>query len=62
MALTTRGIELNKAIVDKVESILANTNCPTEVKIEIEAKVGVAPYIKYQIEEFIVVEDSEGKD
>lgn len=62
MALTTRGIELNKAIVDKVESILANTNCPTEVKIEIEAKVGVAPYIKYQIEEFIVVDDSEGTD
>lgn len=62
MALTTRGIELNKAIVDKVNSILANTNCPTEVKIEIEAKVGVAPYIKYQIEEFIVVEDSEGTD
>lgn len=59
MALTTRGIELNKAIVDKVNSILANTNCPTEVKIEIEAKVGVAPYIKYQIEEFIIVEDSE---
>lgn len=62
MALTTRGIELNKAIVDKVNSILANTNCPTEVKIEIEAKVGVAPYIKYQIEEFIVVENSEGTD
>lgn len=62
MALTTRGNELNKAIVDKVNSILANTNCPTEVKIEIEAKVGVAPYIKYQIEEFIVVEDSEGTD
>lgn len=62
MAITTRGIELNKAIVDKVNSILANTNCPTEVKIEIEAKVGVAPYIKYQIEEFIVVEDSEGTD
>jgi len=60
MAIKTRGIELNKAIVDKVNSILANTNCPTEVKIEIEAKVGVAPYIKYQIEEFIVVEDSEG--
>lgn len=62
MALTTRGIELNKAIVDKVNSILANTNCPTEVKIEIEAKVGVAPYIKYQIEEFIVTENSEGTD
>lgn len=62
MAIKTRGIELNKAIVDKVNSILANTNCPTEVKIEIEAKVGVAPYIKYQIEEFIVVEDSEGKN
>ena len=62
MALKTRGIELNKAIVDKVNSILANTNCPTEVKIEIEAKVGVAPYIKYQIEEFIVVEDSEDTD
>lgn len=62
MAIKTRGIELNKAIVDKVESILANTDCPTEVKIEIEAKVGVAPYIKYQIEEFIVVEDSEGTD
>ena len=62
MAIKTRGDELNKAIVDKVENILANTNCPTEVKIEIEAKVGVAPYIKYQIEEFIVVEDSEGTD
>ena len=62
MAIKTRGNELNKAIVDKVENILANTNCPTEVKIEIEAKVGVAPYIKYQIEEFIVVEDSEGTD
>ena len=49
MAIKTRGEELNKAIVDKVEDILANTNCPTEVKIEIEAKVGVAPYIKYQI-------------
>ena len=62
MAIKTRGIELNKAIVDKVGSILANTNCPTEVKIEIEAKVGVAPYIKYQIEEFIVVEDSEDNE
>jgi hypothetical protein len=62
MAIKTRGEELNKAIVDKVNSILANTNCPTEVKIEIEAKVGVAPHIKYQIEEFIVVEDSEGTD
>lgn len=62
MAIKTRGEELNKAIVDKVENILANANCPTEVKIEIEAKVGVAPYIKYQIEEFIVVENSEGTD
>ena len=62
MAIGARGEKMNKAIVDKVESILANTNCPTEVKIEIEAKVGVAPYIKYQIEEFIVVDDSEGTD
>ena len=62
MAIGERGEKLNKAIVDKVESILANTNCPTEVKIEIEAKVGVAPYIKYQIEEFIVVDDSEDND
>jgi len=62
MAIIARGEKLNKAIVDKVESILANTNCPTEVKIEIEAKVGAAPYIKYQIEEFIVVDDSEDND
>ena len=62
MAIGARGEKLNKAIVDKVESILANANCPTEVKIEIEAKVGVAPYIKYQIEEFIVVEESEDND
>ena len=62
MAIMARGEKLNKAIVDKVESILDNTNCPTEVKIEIEAKVGVAPYIKYQIEEFIVVDDSEDND
>ena len=62
MAITARGEKLNKAIVDKVDSILANTNCPTEVKIEIEAKVGVAPYIKYRIEEFIVVDDSEDND
>lgn len=62
MAIKTRGVELNKAIVDKVNSILANATCPTEVKIEIEAKVGVVPYIKYQIEEFIDVEYSEDND
>lgn len=62
MAIGARGEKLNQAIVDKVKSILANTNCPTEVKIEIEAKVRVAPYIKYQIEEFIVVDDSEDND
>lgn len=51
--------ELNKAIVDKVEKVLANTDCPTDVKIMIEAKVGTAPLINYQIEEFIVVEEGE---
>ena len=56
-----RGEKMNKAIVDKVESILNNTDCPTEFKIEIEAKVGVAPYIKYRIEEFIVVEEGDNE-
>ena len=58
---TEKGLKQNKAIVDKVERILVNTDCPTDIKITIQAKVGEAPYISYQIEEFIVVDDSEEK-
>ena len=58
---TDKGLKQNKAITDKVERILANTDCPTDIKITIQAKVGEAPYITYQIEEFIVADDSEGK-
>lgn len=54
---TEKGLKQDKAIVDKVERILANADCPTDIKITIQAKVGEAPYISYRIEEFIVPDD-----
>ena len=58
---TTKARALNNAIVSKVDSILENAEYPTSVKITIQSKCGEAPYITYQIEEFIVAEDSEDK-
>ena len=52
---------LNQAIVKKVESVLANTDCIDAIYITIEGNRGEVPTITYKIRELIVPEEGEGK-
>ena len=44
---------MDKAIVDKVESVLKNAKLIQSVHIEIDGEVGSAPLIEYRITECI---------
>lgn len=46
--------DMDKAIVDKVASVLSNAKCIQSVHIEIDGEVGSAPLIEYRITEAIV--------
>lgn len=48
---------LNKAIVRKLEKVLDNTDCITDMKITIQGHRGEAPMITYEISELIVNEE-----
>ena len=52
---------LNKAIVDKVESILNNTESIRDIDIHIQGSIAEAPTIRYCIEE-IIKWDSESRE
>ena len=58
---TYKAERQNKAIVDKVASILDNTDFIDEVRIVIEGSRQTCPTIEYKIKEFIVsdVEENE---
>lgn len=45
---------MDKAIVDKVASVLSNAKCIQSMHIEIDGEVGSAPLIDYKITEVIV--------
>lgn len=62
MAINNPGKELNKAIVNKVDKILSNTDCPRTVDIHIQATVGGAPFIEYKITELIGNSEYEDKN
>lgn len=47
---------LNKAIVRKLEKVLDNTDCITDMKITIQGHIDEAPMITYEISELIVTE------
>ena len=55
---------LSDAIVDKVQSILNNTDCIENMCIMIDGSVGETPTIRYNIKELIVPkkEVTDGKD
>lgn len=52
---------LNQAIVNKVDSVLSNTDCIDSIYITIEGNRGEVPTITYKIRELIVPDDCEGK-
>lgn len=49
----------NDAIVDKVQSILNNTNFIDSMTIVIEGNRGEVPTIRYNIKEFVVPKETE---
>lgn len=48
--------QMNKAIMKKVESVLANTKVIDSLRIAIEGKRGESVTIRYDITEFITTE------
>lgn len=50
---------MDKAIVDKVASILSNTTFPTSIDISIKGEVASIPMIDYRITENIVPSEVE---
>lgn len=52
----------NKAIVDKVASILDNTDFIDEVKITIEGSRQECPSIEYKIKEFIITDTEQDEN
>lgn len=55
--MSVKADNLNKAIVRKLDKILDNTDCITDMKITIHGHRGEAPMITYEISEFIVTEE-----
>lgn len=54
---------VNDAIVEKVRSILNNTDCISGMCIMIEGSVGETPTIRYNIKELIVPKEAtDGKN
>ena len=60
--MANKAENLNQAIVNKVDSILANADYLDSIYITIEGNRGEVPTITYKIRELIVPEESEGKD
>lgn len=52
---------LNEAIVEKVQSILDNTNLIDSIYIAIEGNRGEAPTIRYDIREFITPKEAKNE-
>ena len=59
--MANKAENLNQAIVNKVGSILANTDYLDSIFITIEGDRGEVPTITYKIRELIVPEEGEGK-
>lgn len=59
--MANKAEDLNQAIVNKLDSILANTDCVDGIYITIEGNRGEVPTITYKIKELIVPEEGEGK-
>ena len=55
--MTSKAETLNQAIVNKVNSVLKNTDCIDSICIIIEGNKGEVPTITYKIRELIVPED-----
>ena len=54
--MSIKADNLNKAIVRKLEKVLDNTDCITDLKITIQGHRGEDPMITYEISELIVTE------
>lgn len=54
--MSIKAENMNRAIVKKLERVLANTECIDSLCITIEGNVGEAPTIEYTIKEIIVSE------
>lgn len=60
---TTNNKRLNKAIVDKIESVLENTESIRDLDIQIHGAYDEIPTIRYNIEEIVRWDsESEGKN
>lgn len=59
--MANKAENLNQAIVNKVDSILANADYLDSIYITIEGNRGEVPTITYKIRELIVPEEGEGK-
>lgn len=59
--MANKAETLNKAIVNKVDSVLNNADYIDSVYITIEGNRGEVPTITYKIRELIVPDDCEGK-
>jgi hypothetical protein len=59
--MTKKAENLNQAIVNKLDSILKNTDCVDGIYITIEGNRGEVPTITYKIRELIIPEEDKGK-
>lgn len=59
---TYKAERQNKAIVDKVASILDNTDYIDEVRIVIEGSRQTCPTIEYKIKEFILTDTEQEEE
>lgn len=55
--MSIKADNLNKAIVRKLDKVLDNTDCITDMKITIQGHRGEAPMITYEISELIGTEE-----
>lgn len=55
--MANKAENLNQTIINKLNSILANTDCVDGIYITIEANRGEAPTITYRIKELIIPDD-----
>lgn len=53
---------MNKSIVKKLDKVLDNTDCITDLKILIEGHRGEAAMITYEIKEIIVSEEAKNDE
>lgn len=60
--MAKKAENLNQAIVNKVDSVIANTDFIDSVFITIEGNRGEVPTITYKINELIVPDDCEDSE